>query len=263
MGVEIMCMVLWASDCHDKYKLVVAANRDEFYHRPTLPADFWPENPAILAGKDMKHGGTWMGITINGRFATLTNFRDPANHKPKAPSRGQLVQEYLESASDAPSYMQNILVAGLDFNGFNLLAGTVDEIYYLSNQEKIVRKVEKGYHGLSNSLLDVPWPKVSRGLKDLAACIDTPSIEVEDLFQIMADRHQPPDHQLPQTGVSLEMERLLAPAFVEMPDYGTRTTTIILVDRNNVVQFRERSFIPHRPGSWTEVQYQFQLEAGI
>ncbi|NLO22503.1 MAG: NRDE family protein [Syntrophomonadaceae bacterium] len=258
-----MCIVLWASDCHDKYKLVVAANRDEFYQRPTLPAEFWPENPAILAGKDMKHGGTWMGITLAGGFATLTNFRDPANYNPNAPSRGHLVQEYLESTADAQSYMQKILAAGLDFNGFNLLAGTVDELYYLSNQERIIRPVAKGYHGLSNSLLDVPWPKVTRGLRNLAACLQKSHIEVEDLFEMMADRHQPPDQQLPQTGVSLEMERLLAPAFVEMQDYGTRTTTVILVDRNNLVQFRERSFVPPLQGNWTEVRYQFQLEADI
>lgn len=255
-----MCMVLWASDCHDKYKLVVAANRDEFYQRPTQPADFWPENPAILAGKDMKHGGTWMGITSKGRFATLTNFRDPANFNPQAPSRGHLVQEYLASTNDAQSYMQKILATGLAFNGFNLLAGTVDEIYYLSNQEKIIRRVTKGYHGLSNSLLDAPWPKVTRGLSNLAVSLQKSSIEVEDLFKLMADRNQPPDHQLPQTGVSLEMERLLAPAFVEMQDYGTRTTTIILVDRNNLVHFWERSFGSRQPDTWSQRHYQFQVK---
>ncbi len=255
-----MCMVLWAHNCHPEYKLVVAANRDEFYQRPTLPASFWSDNPHLLGGKDILHGGTWMGITTTGRFSTLTNYRDPSNHNPHALSRGHLVQNYLESSLAPVSYMEKLIDIKEDFNGFNLLAGTLDDLYYFSNLEKRVRKVEKGCHGLSNSLLDVPWPKVSRGLRALEAGLNNRDINVEQLFEIMADKYMPPDHELPETGVSLELERLLAPAFVKMKDYGTRSTTVILVDRNNYVQFRERSFVPLEPGTWTEVHYKFQVE---
>ncbi len=255
-----MCMVLWASDCHDEYKLVVAANRDEFYKRPTLPAAFWPDNPQLLAGKDMQHGGTWMGITTTGRFATLTNYRDPSNHNPHAISRGQLVQKYLEGNLAPASYLEKLVDMKENFNGFNLLAGTLDDLYYFSNLEKVVRKVEKGCHGLSNNLLDVPWPKVTRGKEALATCLQKPDIGLEKLFEIMADKYMPPDHELPQTGVSLELERLLAPAFVEMPDYGTRTTTVILIDRSNYVQFWERSFIPGQKDTRSQVYYEFRVD---
>ncbi|KUG05473.1 hypothetical protein ASZ90_017155 [hydrocarbon metagenome] len=255
-----MCMVLWANDCHPEYKLVVAANRDEFYQRPTLPAAFWSDNPQLLAGKDMLHGGTWMGVTTTGRFSTLTNYRDPSNHNPQALSRGHLVQKYLEGSPGPVSYMEKLIDIKEEFNGFNLLAGNLDDLYYFSNLEKRVIKVEKGCHGLSNSLLDVPWPKVTRGIEALSTCINNHDIVLEDLFELMADRHQPPDYELPQTGVSLELERLLAPAFVVMQDYGTRSTTVILVDRSNYVQFWERSFVPLEPGTWTEVHYEFQVE---
>ncbi len=257
-----MCTVLWASDCHTQYKLVVAANRDEFYKRPTLQAAFWPDNPKLLAGKDMQHGGTWMGITTTGRFATLTNYRDPSNHNPRALSRGHLVQKYLEGNLEPEDYLDNLIDMKDEFNGFNLLAGTLDDLYYFSNLEKLVRKVARGCHGLSNSLLDVPWPKVSRGIEALSACLQKRTIDPEDLFELMSDRHQPPDHELPETGVSLELERLLAPVYVEMKDYGTRSTTVILVDRSNYVQFWERSFVPWQSATWTEVHYEFKINNG-
>jgi len=260
IGVEFMCMVLWASNCHLQYKLVVAANRDEFYKRPTLTAAFWPDHPRLLAGKDIKDGGTWMGITTTGRFTTLTNYRDPSNHNPHALSRGHLVRNYLEGNLAPEIYLKNLLNGEEEYNDFNLLAGTLDNLYYLSNREKVIRKVTNGFHGMSNSMLDVPWPKVTRGLKSLEACLQDRDVNVEQLFELMADKNQPPDHELPQTGISLELERQLAPAFVEMQDYGTRSTTVILVDRNNFVQFWERSFTPLQPDKWTEVYYEFKVD---
>lgn len=255
-----MCLVLWANDCHDKYKLLIAANRDEYYHRPTLPAGFWPESPTILAGRDLKEGGTWMGITTNGRFATLTNYRDPSSFNPKAPSRGRLVLNYLEADISPKSYMLKLLPEKAKYNGYNLLAGTVDEIYYFSNREKQVRKVDRGFHGLSNSLINVPWPKLVKGVKGLKNCLASSVVDVEDLFKIMADREPADDHELPSTGVSLEMERMLSPLFIESAsyDYGTRTTTVILIDRNNHVQFWERSFTVGK-NQHQDVYYHFQV----
>ena len=250
-----MCMILFAYDCHPRYQLVLAANRDEYYNRPALPAAFWQDNPAILAGKDLLQGGTWMGITNTGRLAGLTNYRDPASYNPQAPSRGQLVQNYLTSGVAPEIYIENIANGGAAYNGFNLLLGSYDSLYYYSNREMMIRKVEKGIHGLSNSLLDVPWPKVTKGIKSLTACLQNEDIHAEDLFAIMADKEQPDDQDLPHTGVSLEMERMLAPAFVVSEKYGTRLTSVILVDRNHRVQFWERSFTNGQPDN--EVYYAF------
>lgn len=254
-----MCVILFAYDCHPRCHLVVAANRDEFYRRPTLPADFWPGHTDILAGKDLKEGGTWMGVTISGRFATLTNYRDPANVNPQARSRGHLVQSYLEGNVAPQAYIENMENGGTAYNGFNLLLGNRESLYYYSNREKAIRRVDKGVHGLSNSLLDVPWPKVEKSKKTLAHILQSDDINVEHLFSMMADRSQPPDQELPRTGVSLEMERVLSPVFVASPEYGTRTTTVLIIGRDGKVQFWERSFVPDEAGKWNEVYYEFEL----
>lgn len=253
-----MCMILFAYDCHPTYQLVVAANRDEFYNRPTSAAEFWKDNPDILAGRDLQEGGSWMGITTGGRFAALTNYRDPASYKSQFPSRGHLVQNYLSSYLAPESYIEKLDSEGAMYNGFNLLLGTYKSLYYYSNREKLIRKVEKGVHGLSNSLLDVPWPKVSKGINAICDVLQDEDIDVEHLFDIMADREQPDDWTLPQTGVSLEMERMLAPAYVMSPNYGTRGTTIILLDRKHHVQFWERSFLSMQMDKWKEVYYEFK-----
>lgn len=255
-----MCLILFAYDCHPQYQLVVAANRDEYYKRPALPAAFWPDNPAILAGKDLQQGGTWMGVTTMGRWAALTNYRDPASFKALAPSRGLLVQNYLISDVAPESYIGNLGNEEVVYNGYNLLVGTYDSLYYYSNQEKLIRKVEKGCHGLSNSLLDVPWPKVKKGINSLAACLRNEDIKVADLFAIMADRKQPDDQDLPYTGVSLELERMLAPAYVVSEKYGTKSTTVILVDRNHNVEFWERSFTAGNMETGNEAHYSFKVK---
>lgn len=254
-----MCLILFANDCHPRYQLVVAANRDEFYKRPTLPADFWPDDPDILAGKDVKEGGTWMGITRSGEFAALTNYRDPASFKPQAPSRGHLVLDYLKSGLSPVSYLKNLPDGAQAYNGFNLLAGNLEALYYYSNREKLIRQAKKGVHGLSNSLLDVPWPKVKKGILGLTAILQTEEIDVEDLFTLMADREIPDDKDLPSTGVGLNMERWLAPAYVISPDYGTRTTTVLLIERTHKVFFRERSFTVQKSNLFNEVCYEFDV----
>jgi len=254
-----MCLILFAIDCHPKYQLVVAANRDEYYNRESLPAAFWPDNPSILAGRDVRQGGTWMGITTQGRFCALTNYRDPSRHKPQAPSRGRLVQRYLECSTSPEDYMRDLECECDRYNGFNLLAGTPENLYYFSNLEKVIRPLERGCHGISNSLLDVPWPKVTRGTCWLADCLQQQEINHEDLFALMADREFAEDRDLPHTGVSREMEKMLSSIFIEIPGYGTRCTTILLVDRENRVQFWERSFFHDRPGTWEDRYYTFRI----
>lgn len=254
-----MCLILFAYDCHPRYRLVVAANRDEFYNRPTLPADFWADNPDILAGKDLREGGTWMGITAAGRFAALTNYRDPSSYKPQAPSRGHLVHKYLDNDFGPEYYLDRLPDGGAAYNGFNLLLGNYDFLYYYSNRERLIRKVDRGVHGLSNSLLDVPWPKVTRGTRVLAELLQNEDIEARDLFAMMADQEQPDDSDLPETGVGLEMERMLAPIFVTSENYGTKLSTVILVDRDHNVRFWERSYLNIQADEWNEVYYEFKI----
>jgi uncharacterized protein with NRDE domain len=253
-------MILFAYDYHPRYQLVVAANRDEFYKRPTLPAAFWPDHENILAGKDLKEGGTWMGITTGGRFATLTNYRDPASFNPSAQSRGQLVYNFLTGETEPLAYIESIISQADLYNGFNLLLGDMESLYCYSNRDLSLRHVKKGVHGLSNSLLDDPWPKVVKGKNTLAAIVAEKEIDPERLFAMMADREPVPDDELPQTGVSLEMERVLAPAFVVSPGYGTRTTTVLLIGRNGKIQFRERSFAPEETDKWNEISYEFEIK---
>jgi len=238
----------------------VAANRDEFYKRPTQPAAFWPEHEDILAGKDLKEGGTWMGITNGGRFATLTNYRDPAAFNASAQSRGHLVSNYLSSDDEPLAYIETIISQADLLNGFNLLLGDQESLYCYSNRDHSIRRVGRGVHGLSNSLLDDPWPKVAKGKKTLEKIMTDDEIDPERLFVMMADREAVPDEMLPQTGVSLEMERVLAPTFVVSPGYGTRATTVLLINRNGKVQFWERSFTPDGADRWNEVHYEFEIK---
>lgn len=239
-----MCLILLANDYHERYPLVIAANRDEYYNRPALPAAFWDHNPKVLAGMDLKQGGTWLGITTTGRFAALTNYRDLAKKKLEAPSRGSLTVDYLCKNISSESYLINTGMKADLYNGFNLLVGSPERLCYYSNVENIVRKVERGVHGLSNNLLDVPWPKVKNGVKNLIRCLQESKINPESLFELLADKEKPSDDELPQTGVGLEWERILSSIFVESPDYGTRCSTVLLVDRNNHASFWERGFEP-------------------
>lgn len=254
-----MCLILFAYESHPKYKLVVAANRDEFYSRPTSPADFWQDNPEILAGRDLREGGTWMGITTNGRFAALTNYRDPSRNKKTAPSRGHLVQRFLDSTMTPSAYIDQIPDAGKEYNGFNLLIGENDSLYYYSNREQILCPVSPGIHGLSNALLNDPWPKVIKGKQALEMALQHDEVKSEQLFAILVDQEPVEDQDLPDTGVGLEMERGLAPAFVTMSGYGTKTSTVILIDHSDQVRFWERSFTEERPDVWTEVYYELSL----
>lgn len=254
-----MCIILFAYDHHPHYQLLVASNRDEFYNRPTLAADYWSDNPNILAGRDLRGGGTWLGITTTGRFAALTNFRDPSTYTPGAKTRGYLVQNYLSSELPPESYIEKMLAKNA-YNDFNLLLGNIDSLYYYSNREELIKQVPAGVHGLSNALLNDPWPKVNKGKKNLSKILESEDIEIDSLFDMMADREKPDDHELPHTGVGLEKERMLAPAFVMSPSYGTRSTTIILVNRNHQVQFWERSFPNGHPDDWKEVYYEFQAD---
>lgn len=224
-----MCLILVAWQAHPDYPLVVAANRDEFFARPTAPAAFWPEQPGLLAGRDLEAGGTWLGITKNGRFAALTNFRDPARQRSNAPSRGQLVAGFLASDAAIDAWLDGLSPA--DYNGFNLLLGDATgdgRLVAFSNITMERHELAPGVYGLSNALLDTPWPKVGSGKTALAAALAALPDE-SPLSRLLKDDTIHPDTALPATGVPLEWERLLSAAFIRGSGYGTRCSTIVKV----------------------------------
>jgi uncharacterized protein with NRDE domain len=245
-----MCLILVSYDQHPDYLLIFAANRDEFYNRPTLPLAFWEDKPAIIAGRDMKSRGTWLGVRRSGRFAAVTNYRDPSHYLPHAPSRGALVSDFLTSSESARTYLKKIATVGQDYNGFNLLIGDRSGLWYYSNRGNDIQKLEPGLLGISNHLIETPWPKVKKGKARLQDLVLTPEdIDPEDLFHILADRSVPPDDSLPQTGVGIEWERILSPLFITSKDYGTRSSSVLLIKRNGRVTFVERSFKPEANGT--------------
>jgi len=237
-----MCLLLLAYQVHPRYPLLLAANRDEFYDRPTAGAAYWEDSPQIFGGRDLVHGGTWLGITRGGRFAALTNYREPLAARKDAPSRGGLVSGFLTSDKGAEAYLERLRQEAADYNGFNLLLGDPEGLYCFSNKSDQVVRLAPGIHGMSNHLLDTPWPKVVRGRDALARLVTGGDFSREELFAILADRTRPPDELLPDTGVGLELERLLSSIFIASGRYGTRSSTLLLIDAHGELTFVERSF---------------------
>lgn len=244
-----MCLILLAWQAHPEYPLVVAANRDEFFGRHTTPAGFWPDQPDILAGRDLQAGGTWMGITRTGRFAALTNHRDPLLHRQDAKSRGTLVAEFLTGCCAPHTYLERLAREGADaYNGFNLLVGDAETLLWFSNVNGESRELVPGIYGLSNELLDTPWPKVEQSKSALAQAMKALPDDCR-LFELLRDDTTFPQETLPRTGIDPEWERLLSAAFVRGPDYGTRGSTVLLKDRTATVVFDEQTWLEHgRPG---------------
>jgi uncharacterized protein with NRDE domain len=255
-----MCLILFAYNAHPAYRLILAANRDEFYERPSAPADFWSRDPQILAGLDLKEKGTWLGVTRSGKFAAITNYRDPASWRAQAPSRGKLVSDYLSGPDDAGNYLKRTVSQAQNYNGFNLLLGDTDGLFFYSSRAEAPQAISSGIYGLSNRLLDTPWPKVKRGKKLLKAALEKKGDELEEsLFALLADRRIPPDDDLPQTGVGLEWERILSPVFITSPVYGTRSSTILLIGKNRRVKLVEKIY-DGREEPWVTSRFSFQQE---
>lgn len=240
-----MCLILLGWRAHPDFPLVVAANRDEFHKRPTAPAGFWTDHPQVLAGRDLLGGGTWMGVTRNGRFAALTNYRNPQHMRPDAPSRGPLVSRFLTGSDSPMDYLAQVERRGGDFNGFNLLVGNGRSLAWYSNVSGEMRTLEPGVYGLSNELLDTPWPKVERAKSDLSRSLGSLPDDT-DLLHLLRDDRIYPDEALPRTGVSIELERMLSAAFIRADDqrYGTRSSTVLLQDRDGMICFDEQQWKP-------------------
>lgn len=235
-----MCLIVLAWRQHPDYPLVVAANRDEFHARPTAPAAAWPGAPACFGGRDLLAGGTWLGATTGGRFAAVTNVRQPGQ-PPGMRSRGMLTADFLKGGMAAADYVAAL--PGADFAGFNLLVGDGRELWYCSNRDGAPRCLLPGIYGVSNHLLDTPWPKLETAKARFAAAL-TGLPDEAALFDLLADDEIVPDHRLPATGVSLEWERMLSAIFVRSPTYGTRASTVLRMGADGITQLHERSFDP-------------------
>lgn len=238
-----MCLIVLAYRAHPVYPLIVAANRDEFLDRPAEPARFWPAEPHVLAGRDRKAGGTWLGVTTRGRFAALTNYRDLRRAQVSGPSRGSLVRSALEAG---------FVPEGTDaYDGFNLLYGAADELMYHNNITGETAPLAAGIHGLSNHLLNTPWPKVERAKHGMQRILGDATDMVEQLFQLLGDRTTASDEQLPDTGLDVVRERALSSIHIDLPNYGTRCSTVILFSDNGTITFEERVGEPATRSSYS------------
>lgn len=239
-----MCLILFSWNKHPVYKLVLAANRDEFFKRPTKKAHFWRNASTVFAGKDLVAGGTWMGINKSGKFGAVTNYRDFYKFKPSPlyKSRGNLVADYLKKDIPALEYMEIIDSQSEFYDGFNLLIGDFNNLYYYSNIENQIKKISHGIYGLSNHLLDSPWPKVIKGKKLLEDFLMNNGVKDEDLLNILYDVDHAEDKDLPDTGVGINFERQLSPLFIKMGDYGTRSSTLLKISHDKEYSFRERTY---------------------
>lgn len=236
-----MCLILFAYRAHPEYRLVIAANRDEWFRRPTAAAGFWADAPEIFAGRDLEQRGTWLGVTTTGRFAAITNFRDPANQRPDAPSRGHLVSDFLRARVTPAAYLERLRPDAGAYNGFSLLVADGASLCFFSNREGAIRSLAPGVYGLSNDLLDVPWPKVRTGKDRLARELEG-RLDADALLALLDDDGIAPDHELPRTGVGVEWERRLSSLRVRADGYGTRSSTALLIGAGGGVTFAERSF---------------------
>ena len=254
-----MCLLLISYNHHPVYKVIVAANRDEFYNRPTEPAKFWDNDSSILAGKDLLAGGTWLGITKLGRFAAITNYREPQNILTGSPSRGKLVTNFLEGNSSIKNYLDSLVSTADQYNGYNLIIMDNDEAAYFSNKTKKMLKLSPGIYALSNHLLNTPWPKVETSKKSFVNIINNQNISTDELFNILSDTSTPPDELLPDTGLGLEIERAVSPVFVSTPFYGTRSSTVILIDKQNNVTFIEKSLDTNK-NEWSFASFNFMIK---
>ena len=238
-----MCLILFAYRVVPGAPLIVAANRDEYFARPAAPAAPWADHPEVLAGRDLSGGGTWLGVSTTGRFAALTNFRNPATHRNDAPSRGQLVQGFLAGRMSASSYVHDLALEARPYNGFCLLAWDGDRFFFYSNRAEVPLEVQPGVHGLANHLLDTPWPKVVKGRAGLERLTELP-FSIDDHLALLDDTVPAGERDLPQVGVDVERERRLSSLRILSAKYGTRCSTVVRIAAAGSIDFAERSYRP-------------------
>ncbi len=239
-----MCLIAFAWKVNPEYRLLVAANRDEFHARPTALAGYWADVPQILAGRDLEAGGTWLGVSREGRFAAVTNFRE-GQAGPASRSRGELTTDFLRGEAEPMEYARALAGKGSSYSGYNLLVGDEESLVYCSNRgQQEPRLLEPGLYGLSNHLLDTPWPKVRKAKEGLGALLRSGAFGEEDLLRILADRHPAPVEDLPDTGVGEARERTLSPPFIISEVYGTRSSSLLWHGQGGKGLFVEQIYSP-------------------
>lgn len=238
-----MCILFIAIEQHQDYPLIIAANRDEFYTRPTDESGFWREHQNLLSGIDKVAGGTWMGVTKEGFLSALTNVRDPQRIDPDARSRGELVSNFLLHPVENQQYLSTLSESKASYNGYNLLFGHWQDMWVYNNHTEKTEKLLPGVYGLSNASLNSPWPKINRGVTNLKNyCGENRPIDPAKLFSLLRDDTVASDDLLPKTGVPIEWERKLSSIFITSKGYGTRSSTLLLIDKNNRLTWKEQSY---------------------
>jgi uncharacterized protein with NRDE domain len=254
-----MCVLAFAWRVHEHFPMVIAGNRDEFHERPTAPAHWWEDHPELLAGRDLREGGTWMGLSRRGRFAVVTNIREQADTGDAEPrSRGGLVTDFLTSERSPAAWAADLDTR--NYRGFNLIFGDLEQALYLSSRGISASVLKPGVYGLSNHLLDTPWPKVVTTRDVLVRCLNGEYPNVDGIFRALADPQQAEDPLLPETGVPLEWERRLSSVFIVHPVYGTRASTVMMWDRSGKACLEERGFTSSGENQESR-QFEFALEA--
>lgn len=243
MVKNTMCLALFSYKSTPGYKLIFAANRDEFFARPTAQLSFWDDHENVLAGRDLQDGGTWLGVTQSGKIAALTNYREPFQSDISVVSRGEIVTSYLTGKLDSIGYLELLRQKDTRYKGYNLLMGDAEQMLYYSNRSGEAVELQPGIYGLSNHLLDSGWPKVVRGKQLLSEAVTGGDFHVDDIFTMLRDTHQPEDEDLPDTGVGEVWERILAPLFISSPGYGTRSSAVITVSDNKSIVFHEKTYV--------------------
>ncbi len=239
-----MCLLVFAWRVHPEFPLILAGNRDEFHDRPAAAAHWWDEPEGILAGRDLQAGGSWLGVSSGGRFAVVTNYREPGTATSGRRSRGELVVDFLSSSAATGEWMDGRAGVRDEYGGFNLIIGDGGEMHYLSNRGEGRRFLDPGIYGLSNHRLDTAWPKVTAAREGLRRCVEEDRLQSEALLQILSDRRPADEEELPDTGVPRDWERLLSSAFIVDSRYGTRVSTIVRVGAGGRYELQERSFGP-------------------
>lgn len=237
-----MCLLVFAWHAAHGHRLVLAGNRDEFHARPTAAMDWWPK-PSMLAGRDLQAGGTWLAADERGRFAVITNFRSPVAPTPGAPSRGELIPDYFAGRAGPLEWLSGLQARAERYAGFSLLAGDANEVAYWSNRSASEpQALPPGVYGLSNGLLDTPWPKLVRTRERLRAHLASRAPTLDALLDLMRDTTPADDRELPDTGFGLERERFLSAPFIVGRDYGTRSTSALAFDAGGRLHAAERSY---------------------
>lgn len=240
-----MCLIVLGIDAHADYPLIILANRDEFYNRPTESLSLWPDID-FYAGKDLQAGGTWLAVSKNGKFAAITNIRDPKNLNENVKSRGNIIVEFMEGKLSTIDFLNELKPKCHTYNGFNLICGTFQELYFMNSYEKEIKPLQSGIYGLSNASLDSQWPKVEAVKSNFKSVLLNKNIDNQLLISCMQTKKQFDKTLLPDTGIGIDMEKILSPIFIESPIYGTRCTTIVSLNKKGKLNIYEFDYLKNK-----------------